>query len=140
MKSNTILQVEVLVASPSKFSVVQKSAAGGKSSGGPENEKKICLWPTGNGTTCGKSFAKFDSLKRHLTEAHKGVRPFACKLCDKTYGRRDYLQRHLKSHNASYAVNLAGGNAATLQVTILSSLALTCNFSHLHCFKVMRRN
>ena len=36
-----------------------------------------------------------------------GVRPFACKLCDKTYGRRDYLQRHLKSHNASYAVNLS---------------------------------
>jgi len=43
------------------------------------------------------------------------VRPFACTLCDKTYGRRDYLQRHLKSHNASYAVNLAsasGINAA----------------------------
>ena len=85
-----------------------------KKPSGPENEKKICLWPMGNGTTCGKAFAKFDSLKRHLTEAHKGVRPFACKLCDKTYGRRDYLQRHLKSHNASYAVNLAGGNAATL--------------------------
>ena len=38
-----------------------------------------------------------------------GVRPFACRLCDKTYGRRDYLQRHLKSHNASYAVNLSSG-------------------------------
>ena len=77
-----------------------------KGSNVPENEKKVCLWPTGNGTTCGKTFVKFDSLKRHLTEAHKGVRPFACKLCDKTYGRRDYLQRHLKSHNASYATNL----------------------------------
>ena len=86
--------LEVVVPKPKKGSNV------------PENEKKVCLWPTGNGTTCGKTFVKFDSLKRHLTEAHKGVRPFACKLCDKTYGRRDYLQRHLKSHNASYATNL----------------------------------
>ena len=86
--------LEVVVPKPKKGSSV------------PENEKKVCLWPTGNGTTCGKTFVKFDSLKRHLTEAHKGVRPFACKLCDKTYGRRDYLQRHLKSHNASYATNL----------------------------------
>ena len=35
-------------------------------------EKKVCLWPMGNGTTCGKTFTKFDSLKRHLAEAHKG--------------------------------------------------------------------
>ena len=46
------------------------------------------------------------SLNRHLRENHKGVRPYACTLCDKKYGRRDYLQRHLKSHNANYAVNL----------------------------------
>ena len=94
--------LEVVVPKPKKGSSV------------PENEKKVCLWPTGNGTTCGKTFVKFDSLKRHLTEAHKGVRPFACKLCDKTYGRRDYLQRHLKSHNASYATNLTnpGGGRA----------------------------
>ena len=45
-------------------------------------------------------------MNRHLRENHKGVRPYACTLCDKKYGRRDYLQRHLKSHNANYAVNL----------------------------------
>ena len=92
--SMSVPTLEVVVPKPKKGSSV------------PENEKKVCLWPTGNGTTCGKTFVKFDSLKRHLTEAHKGVRPYACKLCDKTYGRRDYLQRHLKSHNASYATNL----------------------------------
>lgn len=92
--SMSVPGLEVVVPKPKKGSNV------------PENEKKVCLWPTGNGTTCGKTFVKFDSLKRHLTEAHKGVRPYACKLCDKTYGRRDYLQRHLKSHNASYATNL----------------------------------
>ena len=92
--SMSVPALEVIVPKPKKGSSI------------PENEKKVCLWPTGNGTTCGKTFVKFDSLKRHLTEAHKGVRPYACKLCDKTYGRRDYLQRHLKSHNASYAINL----------------------------------
>jgi len=53
-----------------------------------------------------------------------GVRPYACTLCDKTYGRRDYLQRHLKSHNANYAVNLAsasGINAAQVLNLIVRS-------------------
>lgn len=89
---------------------------------GAENDKKVCLWPTGNGTTCGKTFTKYDSLKRHLTETHKGVRPYACSMCDKTYGRRDYLQRHLKSHNASYALNLAGGGGSS---TVLTSNTVT---------------
>jgi hypothetical protein len=86
--------------------MIKHTSVGKKGANVPEGEKKVCLWPTGNGTTCGKTFTKFDSLKRHLAESHKGVRPFACSLCDKTYGRRDYLQRHLKSHNASYAINL----------------------------------
>ena len=65
----------------------------------PAEEKKICLWVLDDGTACGKTFTKFDSLKRHVSEAHKGVRPYACTLCGKNYGRRDYLIRHLKSHN-----------------------------------------
>ena len=35
-------------------------------------DKKLCLWPTGDGTTCGKSFTKADSLRRHMAETHKG--------------------------------------------------------------------
>jgi len=55
------------------------------------------------------SFPKYRLIfsSKNLFWLFLGVRPFACTLCDKTYGRRDYLQRHLKSHNASYAVNLA---------------------------------
>ena len=87
---------------------------------GSDGEKKICLWPisnSNNDTSCGKKFSKMDSLKRHIAENHKGVRPFACSLCDKTYGRRDYLQRHLKSHNANYAVNLqSASNISASQV------------------------
>ena len=39
----------------------------------PAEEKKICLWVLDDGTACGKTFTKFDSLKRHVSEAHKGV-------------------------------------------------------------------
>ena len=36
-------------------------------------DRKVCLWDTGDGATCGKTFTKFDSLKRHMSEAHKGT-------------------------------------------------------------------
>ena len=52
-----------------------------------------------DGTVCGKAFSKLDSLRRHVNELHKGVRPFACSVCDKNYGRRDYLDRHMKTHD-----------------------------------------
>ena len=73
----------------------------------PAEEKKICLWVLEDGTACGKTFTKFDSLKRHVSEGHKNVRPFCCTLCGKTYGRRDYLLRHLRSHNETDLANLA---------------------------------
>ena len=69
----------------------------------PNEEKKVCLWPTENGTNCGKTFIKFEGLKRHLADIHKGVRPYACSLCGLSYGRQDYLQRHIKSHNPNSA-------------------------------------
>lgn len=73
----------------------------------PAEEKKICLWVLDDGTACGKTFTKFDSLKRHVSEAHKGVRPFACTLCGKNYGRRDYLLRHLRSHNEAEVASIS---------------------------------
>jgi uncharacterized Zn-finger protein len=60
---------------------------------------KICRWVQNDGTVCGKAFSKLDSLRRHVNELHKGVRPFACNMCEKSYGRRDYLDRHLKVHD-----------------------------------------
>merc|ERR1719270_2882440 len=60
---------------------------------------KICRWVQNDGTVCGKAFSKLDSLRRHVNELHKGVRPFACNMCDKNYGRRDYLDRHLRTHD-----------------------------------------
>jgi hypothetical protein len=54
---------------------VKNSKKMGSLHGGPvgNEEKKVCLWPIGAGTSCGKTFSKFDSLKRHLAETHKGM-------------------------------------------------------------------
>ena len=60
--SNDLFEIQV--------EVIVKNAA--KKSNVLEGEKKVCLWPVGAGTTCGKTFTKFDSLKRHLAETHKG--------------------------------------------------------------------
>ena len=57
---------------------------------------KICRWVQNDGTVCGKAFSKLDSLRRHVNELHKSIRPYACNLCEKSYGRRDYLDRHIK--------------------------------------------
>ena len=49
-----------------------------------------------------------------MNELHKGVRPFACSVCDKNYGRRDYLDRHMKTHdpeNQSKRIKLTSNTA-----------------------------
>ena len=56
---------------------------------------EICTWVLGNGSVCGRRFTKPDSLKQHRRQIHKGFRPHACHLCGKSYGRRDYLDRHI---------------------------------------------
>ncbi|XP_040579159.1 zinc finger and BTB domain-containing protein 21 [Lepeophtheirus salmonis] len=90
---------------------------------GSDGEKKVCLWPIGGGISCGKTFTKFDNLKRHLAEAHKGSRPFACNLCDKSYGRKDYLQRHLKSHAvaSNFSINMSSHQSTPTVITTTTS-------------------
>ena len=75
------------------------------------SDKKTCRWVLDNGTICGRTFSKFDSLRRHVQELHKGVRPFVCHLCEKSYGRRDYLDRHMKSHAAGANVHDTSGGS-----------------------------
>jgi hypothetical protein len=85
------------------------------------DDKKTCRWVLDNGTLCGKTFSKFDSLRRHVQELHKGVRPHICSLCEKSYGRRDYLDRHLKTHTAEALMigdTLVGGHSGSCSVSV----------------------
>ncbi len=61
---------------------------------------------------CGKAFSKLDSLRRHVNELHKGVRPHACDLCEKSYGRKDYLERHMRTHEKKAKAEAAAAAAA----------------------------
>eukprot|EP00921_Rhytidocystis_pertsovi_P023485 GHVQ01037566.1.p1 GENE.GHVQ01037566.1~~GHVQ01037566.1.p1 ORF type:complete len:570 (-),score=147.06 GHVQ01037566.1:375-2084(-) len=46
---------------------------------------------------CGKTFSKKSNLTQHHRVAHKGDRPFACKLCSSKFGWKVVLQRHMHS-------------------------------------------
>ena len=94
------------------------------------SDKKTCRWVLDNSTICGRTFSKFDSLRRHVQELHKGVRPYVCQLCEKSYGRRDYLDRHMKSHTEAVQSDeidikmpISGDENATLNevVTVVSA-------------------
>lgn len=52
--------------------MVSLGGAAGMGGGKKSSDKKVCLWPLANNTTCGKAFSKSESLKRHLAEVHKG--------------------------------------------------------------------
>ncbi|CAF1552069.1 unnamed protein product, partial [Adineta steineri] len=49
-------------------------------------------WPS-----CGWKFARSDELTRHYRK-HTGVKPFACKFCDRAFARSDHLTLHMKRH------------------------------------------
>lgn len=47
---------------------------------------------------CGKQFTRNEELTRHK-RIHSGLKPFLCDLCQKGFGRRDHLKKHLKTHD-----------------------------------------
>ncbi|EEC02493.1 zinc finger, C2H2 type, putative [Ixodes scapularis] len=46
---------------------------------------------------CGKTFTRNEELTRHK-RIHSGLRPFPCPLCQKPFGRKDHLKKHIKTH------------------------------------------
>ena len=46
---------------------------------------------------CSRKFARNEELTRHK-RIHSGVRPFTCGSCKKSFGRKDHLQKHEKTH------------------------------------------
>ena len=58
LDSNPVTKIEIDDDVTSQMALM--TGAGGKKLVKTESDKKICLWDTGNGTTCGKTFTKFD--------------------------------------------------------------------------------
>ncbi|XP_014247985.1 zinc finger protein 629-like [Cimex lectularius] len=50
---------------------------------------------------CEKSFTRNEELTRHR-RIHTGVRPYPCAHCGKTFGRKDHLKKHTKTHFPQY--------------------------------------
>lgn len=46
---------------------------------------------------CTRQFARNEELTRHK-RIHTGIRPFQCNLCKKSFGRKDHLHKHQKTH------------------------------------------
>lgn len=47
---------------------------------------------------CSKSFTRPSLLTEHQMSFHQGIKPFKCNQCDKSFGRKNHLERHLNSH------------------------------------------
>ena len=46
---------------------------------------------------CNKSFQRKDDLERHI-RIHSGHRPFACEVCKRSFKRADHLKKHMVVH------------------------------------------
>lgn len=53
---------------------------------------------------CDKSFKSQRALTVHTNTTHLNIRPFVCQQCDKTYGYKHLLQRHLQTHEREVEV------------------------------------
>ncbi|XP_060063580.1 histone-lysine N-methyltransferase PRDM16-like [Ylistrum balloti] len=55
---------------------------------------------------CGKRLANLSSLRRHVSRIHSmnSNTRFQCKICKRTFGRRDLYERHLKEKHPFYRI------------------------------------
>ncbi|AQZ11997.1 PZF1 (YPR186C) [Zygosaccharomyces parabailii] len=66
---------------------------------------------------CGKAFARPSSLTEHQNAIHRGLRPFPCNQCSKSFTRKIHLERHLCLHTGErpYHCSVCGKGTVTLQ-------------------------
>ncbi|SCV05114.1 LANO_0H00342g1_1 [Lachancea nothofagi CBS 11611] len=48
---------------------------------------------------CTKAFSRPSQLTEHQETVHRGLKPFRCSKCDKTFARKSHLERHMFSHS-----------------------------------------
>ena len=57
--------------------------------------KILNQWPN---LKCTRSFDKESDLQTHVARIHDASRPYACKLCPKSFHKRSDLKQHLRLH------------------------------------------
>ena len=59
---------------------------------------------------CKIDFPLVSAFRRHYTDMHPGVKPFACDTCDKRFDRKENLMRHVRIHTGDrrYVCNYCG--------------------------------
>lgn len=62
-------------------------------------------------TTCTRSFARLEHLKRH-ERSHTKEKPFQCPVCERCFSRRDLLLRHKQKLHASFPESPKARSAA----------------------------
>ncbi|CAG0884502.1 unnamed protein product [Cyprideis torosa] len=68
---------------------------------------------------CGKTFTRNEELTRHR-RIHTGIRPYACPICRKSFGRKDHLKKHIRTHQ-----RLSASGGSTVPRSISSSTTST---------------
>lgn len=47
---------------------------------------------------CGRKVRTLEALESHITSVHNKIRPFKCDICNRIYGNRLSLRRHMIIH------------------------------------------
>ncbi|CAN6646506.1 hypothetical protein TRVA0_021S02234 [Trichomonascus vanleenenianus] len=79
-------------------------------------------------TTCTRSFARLEHLKRH-ERSHTKEKPFKCDVCERCFARRDLLLRHRQKLHASFPESMRIRQKRRKTSTTASGATTTANGS-----------
>lgn len=80
--------------SENQYFNVPSSPSSSTSSCSSRAKKHICEYEG-----CRKAFTRPSLLTQHQTTVHQGLREFTCPTCEKAFGKKTHLERHLLVHS-----------------------------------------